>query len=203
MRVTTSIVAAVVAITFATACDSSTGNDTTPLTLLLTDAVGEVQEAVVTISSIYLQGDGSTDEASGRVMLRTTPITTNLVSLADDIATIVDAMEVPSGQYGQLRFVIEGAYIKVSTDTEPGYAIYSTPGYSETPEEPTGVLQCPSCSQSGLKVTLQGNLQLDGTAQTLLVDFNVADSFGQAAGNSGMWVMSPSIKASPFEPPAV
>lgn len=202
MRASTSLVAALAAITLGTACESSVGNDTTPLTLLLTDAAGEVQEAVVTISSIYLQGDGSTDDESGRVMLRTTPITTNLLTLVDDVATIVDAVEVPSGQYGQLRFVIDGAYIKVSTDTEPGFAIYATPGYSEVPAEPDGVLLCPSCGQSGFKVTLQGNLLLDGTAETLLVDFDVAESFGHPAGNQGSWVMNPSIKASPFEPPA-
>ena len=38
------------------------------ITVLLTDAPGDVKTAVVTISQIYLQGNG--EDASGRVVLR-------------------------------------------------------------------------------------------------------------------------------------
>jgi Domain of unknown function (DUF4382) len=198
MRATSITIAALAVMAFGTACDNSVGgNDSGRLTLLLTDAPGDFQEAVVTISSIYLQGDATSDNESGRVMLRTGPVTTDLLTLANDVATLVDAVEVPAGTYGQLRFVIDGAYVRIETET--GSKVYATPGYSEAPAVVDGQLKCPSCGTSGIKVNLQGNLELDGTAETLLVDFDVSETFGHEAGNSGMWVMHPSIKASPME----
>ena len=193
----TALSAALAAMVFGTACDSSVGgNDSGRLTLLLTDAPGDFQEAVVTISSIYLQGDANSDNESGRVMLRTGPVTTDLLTLANDVATLVDAVEVPAGTYGQLRFVIDGGYVRIETET--GSEVYSTPGYSEAPAVVDGELMCPSCGTSGIKVNLQGNLEVDGTAETLLVDFDVSETFGHEAGASGRWVMHPSLKASPL-----
>jgi hypothetical protein len=179
------------------ACQDATGNDTTPVTVLLTDAPGDVLEAWVTISEIYLQGDDS-DEASegGRVTLLSEPFETDLVTLVGDFATMVDGFEVPSGTYGQLRFVVDGGYLVV--DDGGDGLVYATPGY-ELPEgvEADGELMCPSCSHSGLKVTMPGGLVLDGTAATLVVDFSVEDSFGHEAGQSGKWVMHPSLKTTP------
>jgi hypothetical protein len=181
------------------ACQDTTGTDTTPLTIQLTDAPGDVLEAVVTISQIYLQGDEADPadpaDPGGRVNLLSQPVTTDLLTLVDDVATLVD-MDVPSGTYPQLRFVIDGAYLRVE-DADGGDLVYATPDYSEAPPEVDGTLMCPSCSQSGLKVTMPGGIVLDGTAQTLVVDFSVADSFGHEAGQSGKWVMHPSLKATP------
>lgn len=63
-----------------------------------------------------------------------------------------------------------------------------------------GVLQTPSFDQSGLKVNLpQGELELEGESTTWLVDFDVAESFGQEAGGSGQWVMNPVITGTAVE----
>lgn len=172
------------------ACEDTSGTDTTRLTILLTDAPGDVLEAVVTISEIYLQGD---DDAGGRVMLRSEPATTDLLTLVDDVATLVDDVDVPSGVYAQLRFVIEGAYLKI--DETDGPVVYATPDYAEAPPEVDGDLLCPSCGQSGFKVSFPGSITLEGNAQTLTVDFDVAESFGQQAGQAGKWVMQPLLKA--------
>ncbi|MGH7502751.1 MAG: DUF4382 domain-containing protein [Longimicrobiales bacterium] len=189
---------AVAASTFAVACDDTgfNGDDDARVTILLTDAPGDVSAAVVTISSIYLQGGSSEDEAageSGRIYLRTEPITTDLLTLSNDVATLVDNAVIAAGSYGQIRFVIDGAYLEVETDA--GVKVYSTPGYEEAPETVDGELKCPSCGQSGIKVHFQGALELEGDDETLLVDFDVAETFGKEAGNSGKWVMSPSLKA--------
>lgn len=59
-----------------------------------------------------------------------------------------------------------------------------------------GTLIMPSVAQAVLKVNLPGDrLFVDGNAQTLLVDFDVSQSFGQQAGESGSWVMHPVIQA--------
>jgi hypothetical protein len=177
-------------------CDSDVdGSESSRLTLLLTDAPGDFEAAVVTISQIYLQGSASEEEegeAGDRVILLDEPVTTDLLTLANDVATLVDDAIVPAGTYGQLRFVIDGGYIEVETAT--GTKVYATPGYEEAPEQVDGTLQCPSCAQSGIKVNFAGGLRLDDD-ETLLVDFDVAETFGHQAGNSGMWIMRPSLKA--------
>lgn len=174
-----------------TACSDTGGPETTRLTILLKDAPGDVVEAVVTISEVYLQGGSDDTNASGRVTLLDEPVTTDLLTLQNDFATLVDAMAVPSGTYSQLRFVIDGAYITVEGSPS---LVFSTPDYPEAPALVDGELKCPSCSQSGLKVSVSGGLVLDGTAQTLVVDFDVSESFGHEAGQPGKWVMHPSLK---------
>lgn len=175
------------------ACDGGTdpeGDATTQVRVLLTDAPGNIEAAVVTISEVYLQGD------AGRVTLRDDVYTTDLLTLANDTDVLVDGEDVPNGTYGQLRFVVTGAYIEVDNGDGTS-SIYAT---SETYEGlPTGAivagtLQTPSWDESGLKVNFaEGDLVLNGSETTWLVDFDVYQSFGQEAGNSGMWVMRPVI----------
>jgi hypothetical protein len=104
-----------------------------------------------------------------------------------------------------LRFVITGGYVEVA-NPEGGTSIYaSSPDYAGLPAGATvtGELQMPSLAESGLKVDLPTeDLTLDGGTETLLLDFDVSQSFGAAAGNSGMWVMHPVIKGATFTEPA-
>jgi hypothetical protein len=162
------------------------------VTVLMKDAPADVTAAVVTISEIDLVG------SSGITVLSTTPVTTNLLKLANDTATLVKDVEVPVGTYSQLRFVITGGYVEV------GGVIYaSSPTYEGLPDTETpvgGTLRMPSYAQSGLKVDLPGGAVTVGTgSMVLLVDFDVSQSFGQQAGASGAWVMHPVVKATDFE----
>jgi len=180
------------------ACDSTVdAPDTARLTIMLTDAPGDFSAAVVTISSIYLQGSADSDAEISRVMLLDEPITTDLLTLSDDVQTLVDGVVIGAGNYGQLRFVIDGAYIVVETDQ--GEKVYSTPDYAEAPEQVDGTLMCPSCAQSGIKVNLTGGLTLGDEDETVLVDFDVSQSFGHEAGASGKWIMHPTLKAAPID----
>ncbi|HEX7090562.1 MAG TPA: DUF4382 domain-containing protein [Longimicrobiales bacterium] len=165
------------------------------LTILLKDAPGDIVEAVVTISKVYLQGEQ-------RVTLRDEPVTTDLVELADSTLTLVDGEEVPPGAYGQLRFVITGGYIAVEGENGELRYFASSPNYEGLPEgvTATGKLHMPSYAQSGLKVELPEGFEVDGE-ETILVDFDVSQSFGHEAGKSGRWIMHPVITASESEPP--
>jgi hypothetical protein len=175
-------------------CGDSTGSGTGRLSIHLKDAPGDVKHAVVTISEIYLQG-------SGRVVLMDEPVTVDLLTLANSTAELVKDAVVPSGSYAQLRFVVTGGYIEVE-NAGGGTSIYaSSPTYEGLPQgaHVDGHLQMPSLAQSGLKVKLPGgSVKIAGDEQILLVDFNVARSFGKQAGNSGMWVMEPVLEATDF-----
>jgi hypothetical protein len=183
--------------------DDNTGpeNGTTQLTVNLTDADGGINAAVVTVSEVYLVGSG--DES--HVSLTTTPVTVNLVDLANSTHTLVDGKDIANGAYTELRFVITGGYVEVA-NPEGGTSIYaSSPDYAGLPAGATvtGELQMPSLAESGLKVDLPTeDLTLDGGTETLLLDFDVSQSFGAAAGNSAMWVMHPVIKGATFTEPA-
>lgn len=179
------------------ACGDSTSPGSAHLSVLLKDAPGPIQSAVVTISEIYLQGG-----EGGRLVLSTEATTTDLLTLANDTQTLVDNATIPAGTYSELRFVITGGYIDVQDDdacdpaqTVCSTSIYATAGYA-TPKAPAGELQMPSFAQSGLKVTLPGDaLTLTGDQNVLLVDFDVSQSFGHQTGGSGSWTMHPVLTA--------
>ena len=164
------------------------------VTVRLTDAAGDIKTAVVTISEVNLQG------ANGKVVLSDDAVTTDLIDLANSTAVLVDAEPVPAGTYTELRFVITGGYIEVE-NADGSTSIYaSSPNYAGLPSGAvvTGDLQMPSLGQSGLKVSFPAtDLEIDED-QDLLVDFNVSESFGHQAGNSGKWVMHPVIKGAQF-----
>ena len=122
-----------------TGCDNQSS-----VTIKLTDAPGDFKAAVVTISEVYLQGQG------GKTVLSDEATTTNLVTLAQDTKDIVKDAIVPEGKYSELRFVISGAYIEVEQE-DGSTLIYATSNdYAGLPEGATvaGILQTPSFSSS-------------------------------------------------------
>ena len=189
-------VALTVALTVLAACGDVAGSSgTTALSIKLTDAPGDIQHTFVTITEVNLTG------SDGKLVLRDTPFTADLLTLAGATADLVTDAAVPSGTYTELRFVISGACLAVENESG-GSDIYATGGYDATlcGGAATGTLQAPSYAQSGLKVTLNANaLTITGTQKILLVDFDVEQSFGRVAGQSGMWVMHPVITGGEIE----
>lgn len=178
-------------------CGGPTTSGGSPrLSVRLTDAPGDVTAAVVTISEIDLQG------SHGSTVLMNTPVTTDLTKLAGSTAQLVSQAVVPPGTYAQLRFVITGGYIQIDNGDGTSSIYASSTDYAGLPSgaHVTGSLQMPSFGQSGLKVNLpRADATLTQGEKVVLVDFNVAQSFGQAAGQSGRWVMHPVVTASDFE----
>jgi hypothetical protein len=185
------------------ACGDATGSTRGTVSILLKDAPGDVKKAVVTIDQIYLQP--GTDEGASRIVLRSTPVTGDLLTLRNDVATLVADAVVPPGTYGQLRFVISGGCLAVE-DTDGSTKVFSSStsyagiaGCTADGGTTGGTLQMPSFAQTGIKVTLpDGGVTIGDDARILLVDFDVSRSFGKEAGNSGKWVMTPSLKATDF-----
>ena len=163
------------------------------VTLLLTDAPGDVVAAVVTVSAVTLVGD------NGKVVLLDAPFTTNLLDLAGTTDTLAANVEVENGRFDELRFIITGGYVEVDNGDGTTSIFASSPTYAGLPPGAivTGSLQMPSFGTSGLKVKLPGGeLLVDDDHHVILVDFDAAQSFGHVAGNSGQWVMHPVIVAS-------
>ncbi len=190
------LTAAALAVGLAACEGSNMASGTARLSVRLTDApAANITEAVVTISRVYLQGtpeEGA--DPSADMVLMSSPVTTNLLSLSNDVISLVDGHPVKAGTYGQMRFVVDGGYIVV--DEGGSTKVYATPGYDVPPELTVdGELKCPSCSQSGIKVNFPDGALTLTEDKVILVDFDVADTFGHQAGKSGKWVMHPSLKA--------
>jgi hypothetical protein len=172
-------------------CDDSTGSDTALISLALTDEAGDVAAVWVEIDEIYLQGGGN----EGRVTLLDQDQADalgqiELTELAGTTLDLVGEVEISAGNYGQLRFVIEGAVL----ETEGGEVFTFNAAHPDGTAS-TGDLNCPSCDQTGVKVQLPGDeANLASGSHLLVLDFDVFQSFGRAAGNSGMWVMAPVIR---------
>ena len=187
---------ALVALAMLASCGDGAGpGSTTALSIRLTDAPGDIQHAFVTITEIHLVGQG------GRLVLRDEPYTADLLTLAGVTADLVTDAEVPSGTYSDLRFVISGACIAVENESG-GTDVYTTTDYDSDPcgGPATGTLIAPSYAESGLKVVLNADaLEIVGAQKVLLVDFDVEQSFGREAGQSGRWVMHPIVTGGEIE----
>lgn len=185
---------------FTGACaDNSTGPDGINggngkgVTLLLTDAPGDVEAAVVTISEVFFIGNGG-----ARINLLSQPFTGDLLTLQNAVATMVQGVEVPAGSYSDLRLVVTGAYIEVESEGGGSRIFASSPTYAGLPAgaNVAGTLHMPSFGSSGLKVKLPGGKLDVGAGETIvLIDFDVKESFGHEAGKSGKWVLSPVVHA--------
>jgi hypothetical protein len=163
------------------------------MTVLLSDAPGDFQAAVVTITEIDLDGP------AGTTVLSTTKTTTDLLKLAGNTATLVNGTAIEPGSYDQLRFVITGGYVQVDNGAGGSEIFATSATYEGLPAGAVvaGTLKMPSFAQSGLKVDLpSGGLVVGTEAKVVMVDFKVAESFGHEAGNSGSWVMHPVVQAS-------
>lgn len=188
------LVTALLALSFLglAACDDATspGQNAT-LSVQLTDAPSaNVENAWVKIDQITLQGSAEAELLDGPTGF------IELTQLADSTETLVQNTAVPQGSYGQLRFHVNAAALE--TD---GGTVHSLNGAADSLGlSADGQLNCPSCTQTGIKVNMpDGSLDLATEATILVLDFDVKESFGQEAGASGMWVMHPTISSSTVE----
>jgi len=188
------------------ACGDSTGVGTTQMSVRLTDAAasGDLLEAWVQIDSVWLQGNVSGNQGSHVTLLDSPTELVKISSLDSTTRSLVSDVTVPSGTYAQLRiFVSQG--IAVAENSNGDLTAYTLGGATlpaESDYSPTasGQLVCPSCAQSGFKVNLPGgSVKLEGTQKILVLDFDVAQSYGHDAAASDQWVLHPVMSATDFE----
>lgn len=170
---------------------------TSTVAVLLTDDPDDLVHAWVIVREVYLQGTPEEEEAGGRVVLYSGPSgVIDLLELADDFLELAE-VDVPAGEYGQMRLVLDGAALETEGGEVFATAGFPVPGGAGA----DGGLQCPSCGQTGIKVLLQGrDLSIEAAFETLLMDFEVGESFARPGGQSGMWTLQPVVRL--FDDPA-
>src|SRR5690606_23371749 len=128
------------------------------------------------------------------------PVTVDLLDLQNEVMVLVGETPVPGGRYSELRLIISDGLLTVE-QPDGSWRVHASSEAFAASEGFTadGDLQMPSFAQSGLKIKLPNDEAIvDGDDNAVLIDFNVAQSFGHQAGNSGKWVMHPVIHATSF-----
>ncbi|HEX5870786.1 MAG TPA: DUF4382 domain-containing protein [Longimicrobium sp.] len=179
------------------ACDGGAtgGSGDARVSIRLTDAPGDLKEAWVRIDRISLKGGPADSTGTGSADLLTTRTDwVDLLTLSGGrTAELVSGAVVPAGRYSELRMVVCEAYI-VEKDGD----VYATRD-AVLPAGVTadGTLQIPSGCSSGFKIKFSGDeaVELASESTIMTVDFDVSQSFGHQAGNSGRWIMHPVLHA--------
>lgn len=178
------------------ACDAGTGVDAENISVLLSSTPGvDIKKAVVTISEVYVAGDGE------EVLLTEKSITLDLVGLSNDVAVLADYIAVPAGSYTELRLVLEGAYIEVA-NADGTTSLYTSSEYTEVPKgtEIAGTLDGPFGSNDGIVIDLEARgLRIGGKGEIVLADFDLSRSFVPPTGSADQWLMTPALRASDIE----
>lgn len=168
------IFCALAVLAFASACDSnpSASEDAAFVRILLTDApVDYLEEAWVQISRVYLiPGEEDPEEGPPFVDLFNdpdNPLEYDLLTLQDGVtADLTGDVEVPAGQFNQLRMVVSHAEVTLRE------------GYEFRDGGRTRPLFVPSGAQTGIKVNLLDPITTEGgTINIILVDFDVNQNF--------------------------
>lgn len=176
------------------ACDNAADSGAGRLSIRLVDAPGDLAEAHVQISEIYLQGAAESDSTAGRLQLAGSSNTYyDLLTLSGgNFAPLVQGATVPAGTYSSLRIKVGEAYV-VTKDGD----VYATAS-AQLPAGLTaaGDLQRTRGKASGYQIKFAApGLTVSGETQILALDFDVNRSFGHVAGNSGKFVMNPQFTA--------
>ncbi len=161
---------------------NSTEEGTARMNVHLTDAPGDYQEVNVNITGMRIRhspdadtsASDSTDEEGEWIDLPVEPLTLNLLELQNGVDSLLASAELDPGFYNELRLIL-GDNNTVMVDS----SLHD--------------LKVPGGQQSGYKIKFETELN-EGDEIDVVVDFDAARSVHRA-GNSGMYILKPVLKA--------
>lgn len=160
--------------------------ETASFDVRLTDAPGDVVQAIVTIERVAVvpADDASDGDArdGGIDLLSDSAFTADLVTLQAGVDTALASTDsLPPGTYGQIRLVTADA----------AHVLYETARGDSARAE----LKQPSASESGIKINFHPvTLEHASDRVEVTLDFSVEDSFVKA-GQSGKFIFKPVVQA--------
>ena len=173
-------------------CSSDSGTPTGTLGVGLTDNSTDLYQAIyITIDEVQVKKQGKDEGESGWLTVLSPQQTFNLLELVNGVIADLGLVELEAGDYGQMRLILG----KQSDDSEnilgeahlfPNYLIKNDP--DNTIEE----LKISSGFQTGIKI-VQGFTIVANGATEIILDFDACKSVVQA-GDSGQWLLKPTIK---------
>ena len=167
----------------------------------IVDSASEDYAAVyVTINDIQFHLGGNENSPNSWRSIQESieyPVTVNLLELVNGVRLDLGIVELPAGHHTQLRLIIgneaEQRTINILSQAHP-YANYviidKDPADAIDPE--IHELKVPSGEKSGAKV-VGGYFIAENQTTELIIDFDACRSIVQA-GNSGQWLLKPTLK---------
>lgn len=162
------------------------------LALSLTDASTDQYRAIyITIDEVQIHLGGNENSAANWVTLQMpqSPLTLDLLQLANGVRENLGLATLPAGDYTQMRMIIGRApdsSINLISQAHP-YANYLIDQGNTVRE-----LKIPSGFKTGVKIVNGFTIQAGETTE-LILDFDACRSVVQA-GTSGNWHLKPTIK---------
>ena len=176
-----------------TACGGGDGSSsaTGSLTLKLTDATTNDYEAVyVTIEEVQVCTDDENEgEENSWLTVAEPERTYNLLELVNGVQEQLGVTDLDAGHYTQMRLIIGATAdggLNILGDNHP-YANYIIDDVDDDYE-----LKIPSGIQTGIKLVSGFDIYENQTTE-LILDFDASRSVVKA-GNSGNWLLKPTIK---------
>ena len=174
---------------------SSSSDSTGTLSMSLTDEpASEYSAFYITINDIqvHLKGNEDDDENWRSVAAPTLPKTFNIKDLTAGVREEIGLADLPVDDYTQMRLIIgdtpdDGINTEGESHESNGFANYVIDKNGEYHE-----LKIPSGYQTGFKIVHGFSISTEQTTE-LLLDF-VASQSVVIAGNSGKWLLKPTIK---------
>jgi len=162
------------------------------VTLRLTDAPGDLAHAWVSITAITLEGEDYEDQAISVVVFTGSTGNIDLLALDGVTTDLVLNAAVTQGSYDHLRV----DFGNVVVETLDGLVI-ALAGSSHPDGSPVDIeMECSSCNLGNPNVKLPSRyLELESGAMTLVLDFDVNQSFGRWPGDPSRWFFRPAIYA--------
>lgn len=165
--------------------DEPADGESGTLSVNLTDAPGDLLETHVTITRVSIvptEDSASGDaEEGGLEVMSEDAMSVDLLTLQDGVTEALGEIEIPAGDYSQIRLV-----------TSREATVYYEDANGEKQE---AELMLPSADEAGIKVNLP-EFTIDEASDEVEVtlDFNVEDSFVKA-GQAGKYIFKPVIHA--------
>ena len=164
------------------------GGTTGTLGISLTDAPGDYLNVFVTIDEVQVKQSLAGGD-SGWVTAITLGQTFDLLELQNGVMADLGLTVLEAGQYNQIRLILGAVPDDPNLHPFANYVVVEgAPGEFPIDEE----LKVPSGFQTGIKI-IHGFTIVASTTTEIILDFDANKSVVQA-GNSGQWLLKPTIK---------
>ncbi|WP_010419631.1 DUF4382 domain-containing protein [Anaerophaga thermohalophila] len=179
------LLTAVLAIPFLIAsCSDDETSDKGTLKLSITDAPLDTDE-ITAVNIAVNEVQYHIKDNEWKTFEGFEPDTFNLLDLTNGTSELLGRFELGAGTYSQLRFILNAPEKGQSTPSNPGC-------YLEFEDGSTQALFVPSGSKSGFKGTGAFTVPINGEV-SVTADFDARKSVVKA-GNSGMYILKPTIR---------
>ena len=172
---------------------SSDSGGTGDLSVSLTDSAGSYKAVYITVESLEVHTGGNDNNKNNWQTIEMVKDTINLCELTNGVFEELGSIGLDEGHYTQMRLHLSETpedELNILSQTHP-YA-----NYVILEDDTIHELKIPSGFQTGVKIVRGFAINANATTE-LILDFDAMKSVVEA-GNSGKWLLKPTIKVAPI-----